>query len=257
MNGTKPLFPIYIPSKGRAGDSKILTELNTKAKKMKHLVFVEKEEYPAYKKTFPKLEYVVLQKSNQGLSYVRNVMRERAVRDKEFWYWSIDDDVTLWEYINGKAKKISLEDLAKAEPYFYNQKDIGQAGLNYKQFAWSAKKQYRYYSYCDCVVCNRVELFKYLQFDETLKLKIDRDMTLQVLSNGYKSMLIDRFAFDTPANGTNAGGLDDTYKSGIEEEMSKRMVAKWGDSICTFNRKKDGRPDVKINWKFFKKIYQT
>jgi len=243
-------YPIYICSKGRAGNSNIITELNEQ--KMNCTLFIEPQEVEAYAGEYPNLKIVDIGKNNQGLVYAREFIRLHAIEADDEWYWNLDDDVRFQVNIKGKIRNAPITDIVKIEEFISKLKGVGQVGLEYSQFAWSASKAFRYNTHCDCFICNNVEAFKFTSYDDTVLLKEDRDMTLQILTNGNKTVLINKYCFTAPKNGSNKGGLYDVYQSGVEEERSKAMIAKWGNEICQFNRKKDGRPDVKINWRHFK-----
>jgi hypothetical protein len=90
-----------------------------------------------------------------------------------------------------------------------------------------------------------------------VNLKLDRDFTLQVLSLGYDTLRTFKYAFSCPKNGSNAGGLQGVYQTDGEElRNSQRMCELWGAQVCKLNIKSDGRPDVKINWGYFKSCEQ-
>ena len=241
---------ILIASKGRAGNSAILDELN-EAEEKNAYVFVEPQDEPEYRAAWPNLNMVVLDENDGGLPYVRNVMLTWAALNGMDWYWNLDDDVRLFEVVDEKTVARPYTALGEAEQYFVDDPEVGQAGLEYGQFAWSAGRDYVDESYCDCVVCNNVHhaISNKLVFDEESLLKLDRDFTLQVLKAGKTSRKIQRFCFTCPKNGSNKGGLYDEYQSGVEEKNSKYMEQKWGSHICRAVTKKDGRKDVKIYWK--------
>ena len=58
--------------------------------------------------------------------------------------------------------------------------------------------------------------------------------------------------FQTPSIGTNEGGIEcDRYKKQIE--WAQKMERKWGSDICKYVVKKNGVPDIKINWRYIDK----
>ena len=81
-----------------------------------------------------------------------------------------------------------------------------------------------------------------------VELKEDRDMCLQVIANGYKTLRACKFSFKAPKNGSNKGGLSETYaKKTVEADACLNMVKKW--DCCEIIYKNDNRCDLKINWK--------
>lgn len=237
---------IFIASKQRAGDSNIIAELE--ASKLEYYLFIEPNELHLYQSFYPKAKIINIKKNDNGLPFVRNFMLNYALQNNIDIYWNLDDDVKLYTVINGKCVKCSVEILLDAEKFFINDNTIAQAGLEYRQFAWSANKDYKINSYCDCVVAIKPKLCKDLKFDEMSLLKLDRDFSIQVIKSGFKTCKINKYCFSSPENGSNKGGLHEVYKSGIEKQNVEYMVQKWGEKICIPIVKENGRNDVKIMW---------
>lgn len=249
------MTPIFICTKNRAGNSEIISQLNDD--KAHCYLFVEPQEIETYSQHYPNLNIVNINADDKGLVFVRQFMLNFALSQGLPLYWNLDDDVRLYEVIDGKCVRSNHEVLYLAEKFFANDETVAQAGLEYRQFAWGASKDYSYNSYCDCVVAIKPNLCKDLIFDEEVLLKLDRDFTIQVIKDGYKSIKINKYAFSSPKNGSNKGGLYDVYKAGVEEKHSKAMEAKWGRDICVPIVKPDGRNDVKIYWKNINSKQQT
>jgi hypothetical protein len=248
------MTPIFICSKQRAGNSLILEQLNNS--KANCSIFVEPQEFEEYAESYPELGVFNIGQNDRGLPFVRQYMLEYALKIGAYLYWNLDDDVKLYEVIEGKCVPADYTVLYKAQQFFENDNEVAQAGLEYRQFAWSSTKPYSYNSYCDCVVAIKPFLCKDLSFDNDVLLKLDRDFTIQVIKAGFKTMKINKYAFSSPENGSNKGGLYDVYKQNIEVSNSKAMEDKWGIDICRHIVKPNGRNDVKINWKNINKIPQ-
>lgn len=243
-------YPIYIPSKGRPTGKtfKLLTEEG-----IKFVVVIEMQDYDTYKKHLTDVNYVVLPEQDRGIAYARNFAMDHAVSMGRDWIWLLDDDISaFYETVNGKnVKRTPQEALSGAEKMIDKVPNCLEASLEYQQFAWAAKKPYTLNTRCDVVVALRVGKMDNIRCSEDLRFKVDRDLTLKILQRGYRTLRINSFSFAAPKNGSNKGGLYDEYHTdGVEEHASKTMASKW-PGICKFNRKKDGRPDVKINWRIF------
>lgn len=246
------IWPIYIPSKGRAGKSKLITQLLDEGFKDVH-VFVEKEDVEAYTEAYDIIPFE-LAESNQGIAYVRNAILERARDTGLEWYWMFDDDIAgFYVARDGKTIKTSATQvLMQAQALIERQPDVAQAALEYQQFAWSQTNPMKFNSYCDVAVAINSQKLQTISYRGHLNLKEDRDFTLQVLSMGFRTMRCSTLAFSAPKNGSNKGGLYDVYaQTGREAAASQKMCEVW-PGICTPVTKKDGRKDVKINWGFFK-----
>jgi len=253
---TKLKAPIFIPSKNRPDSKLVKLIVEQKLPLEDFYIVVEHQNLAEYETLNPELSYIILPENDQGISYVRNYIKEFATNSGYEWFWMIDDDVdAFYKTVGKKNVKVSIDEaLNGAFDIFTRNSQCGQASIEYQQYAWSATKPYALNSYCDVCVCINTKATKTVKYRPYVSLKEDRDFTLQVLSNGYDTMRVQRYSFSAPKNGSNKGGLSDVYaKQGREQTASERMVELWGSDICTLNIKSDGRPDVKINWRFFKR----
>jgi hypothetical protein len=237
-------WPIYIPSKGRP-NSRLIAELADFAS-----IVVEPQDLDAYLTANPAAKFLVLPSSNQGIGYVRNYILATARERQHAWFWMIDDDVQGFYKNPGNFKVTATQALETAEALISKVLNVGQAALEYQQFAWSAKRQWALNSYCDVVVAINVARTRSLKYRPEANLKEDRDFTLQVLASGRNTMRVQCVGFRAPANGSNAGGLSDAYHR--EPEAVERMTKLW-PGVVTKQVKANGRVDCKIDWKVFKK----
>lgn len=215
-------------------------------------IIVEPQDAIAYKEYSEHL--LILSSDDQGLAFSRNFAINYARQNYPDWFWMMDDDISkFYKTVNKKNIQISTKEaLSSAELLFSKRNSVGQAALEYQQYSWSQSKDIVLGSYCDVCVCIHTKRTKSLKFRHEVNLKLDRDFTLQCLASGYQVLRTAHIAFDCPKNGSNEGGLYDDYKSGIEHQNVLEMCKIWGANICTPATKKDGRRDVKINWKYFK-----
>lgn len=254
------IWPIYVPSKGRP-NSATLGLLRDSGLTVRAVV--EPQEYEKYFSGHGKFcEVIALPQNNQGIAFVRNFIKDYARElARSEWYWMLDDDITqtyLVEMItredNSQVQRLvkhsPLQVLGNAQRIFTRLPKVGQGALEYGQFAWSAKRDHAI-GYCDVAVAIHTDRTKLCRYRPEMNLKEDRDFTLQVLTGGYLAVRASHCAFQAPKNGSNQGGLYDEYRAGLEEQASRRMEEAW-PGICKFQPKKDGRPDVKVNWRLFK-----
>lgn len=242
------LFPIFIPSRGRANNCKTAELLASEGVNV--CVVVEPQEAEAYKA----FTCFVLPENNRGIGYVRQYILDCARRNNLSWFWMLDDDIRSGFLVKNRLciKSKLHEVLLSAQDIFSEVKGCAQAALEYQQFAWSQKEPMKMNGYCDVAVCINVERTKAINYRPHMDLKEDRDFTLQILSRGYRTVRATHCAFAAPKNGSNKGGLQAEYaRAGREAEASKRMVEAW-PGICSLNTKPDGRQDVKIDWSKFK-----
>lgn len=247
------LWPIFVPSKGRP-DSSTLKLLQ--ASGILATILLEKKDMLPYQHRFPKdFSFMQLPESDQGIAYVRQFILDHARETDIGWYWMLDDDITgFFRVRERKCHRTDVREvLLAAQDVFNSFPNVSQGALEYQQYAWSAGKQHSRNGYCDVCVCINAQRTRHCNYRAYVALKEDRDFTLQILNSGYETARASWCAFSAPKNGSNPGGLQEEYKkTGREEIASRRMEELW-PGVCTFEPKKDGRPDVKINWRFFKK----
>lgn len=248
------MTPIYIPSKGRAGRSKLLSENEG------FNVVVEPQEQHTYKMNHPSHNIIVLPENNMGITYVRNFIKDTTEGLEIARYWILDDDIQAFYYRAGnKMVKCDIyEALAGAESQFEKEKtDLG--ALEYQQIAWSAgNKNIITNGYCDvCVYVSNVAS-EGIRYSPEVEGKEDRDFAMQFIKEGLKVHRTTLYAFSAPKNGSNAGGLKEIFYdlSGREQKCCDEMIKKWGNQICEQITKPDGRRDVKINWNKIKQPFQ-
>jgi len=247
------IWPVYIPSKGRPG-GKTMSLLADDG--VPFTLVVEPQDEAAYRRQWPRVDFLILGANDKGLPFSRNSIKAVAYPD---WFWMLDDDIEkVYKTVNKRNVPASVRE---AMEYVAGLVDVpqaaglGQVALEYQQFAWRSPQPFVQTGYCDVFVAVHGGRTKALWYVPELALKEDRDFTLQVLASGLQTARITRYSFSAPKNGSNAGGLFKAYaETGRELAVSKKMIEKWGPDVCKLNVKADGRPDIAINWKHFKKL---
>jgi len=240
--------PVFIPSKNRATAVKTAQQFDDQNYPT---IVVEPQDEKAYRQMGWK-NLLVLPKNDQGIAYVRNYILEYVITSRgSVNYWMMDDDISKFiKYIDTKGIKLTGEAATyEAEKHLNQVPNIAQGAMEYNQFAWSQRVECKAIGYCDVAVLMYPKKIGSIRYRSDMNLKEDRDFTIQLLAAGHYTARATKIAFAAPKNGSNKGGLSDFYaQEGREAAASERMVKAW-PGICTFNRKSDGRPDVKINWK--------
>jgi len=239
---------IYITSKGRFEKCKTAEIIEPKNNVF---IVVEPKEYNLYKKNYSKHNYLVLDNNDKGLAYCRNYIKRHAEKNNEKILWLLDDDISNF-YLRQNTK------LIKQKPEYilwnavkeFQKYNISLGSLEYRQFAWSATKDIILNTFCDCVVYMDLNKLSNIYYNNDLKLKIDRDFCIRTIKDKKITGRLTTYAFSTPPNGSNKGGLKEiSYdKDGLEKEMCLYLVKYWGENICKHIVKKDGRNDLKIYW---------
>jgi len=212
------MFPIYIPSKGRAACLKTAALLNADC--LDYSVVVEPQEAEAYQ-DYPIL---VLPEDNQGLAYSRQFIKFHSKSQGEKWHWQLDDDINrfLLRFPGVPVKHVSAsEALGHVEHNVLRYSNVGQAGMN--QNSWPSSADIKWNNLpVQAVLNNNATASRY----RSLEPFEDLDYTLQVLDEGFCTMLFDRLRTDTPKTGSNEGGLNKVYKNWSHMHRSMSAIIK-------------------------------
>lgn len=235
-----------IASKGRPNTKthKIFEEANIKT-----FHFVEPQELDSYN-SIPNI--VDIERNDSGLAYVRNFIMEWSVANGHEWIIMCDDDVTKFGFYDVKNHKVGAEIwhgiLEKIKGFKFE-----IAGINFRQHAWHEKKKISINTKsADVCVLLNIRALKW-RFDESFKMKADRDFLLQTIKNGYGVIKFNKYFHESPDVGTNNGGLNNDYASERDTESALMFVKKWHPYAKL--TKRGGRVDAKINYKGFAKAH--
>jgi hypothetical protein len=250
-----PRYPIFIPSKGRAlkqHTAKMLTKDGIDFK-----IVVEPQEVAAYSEKWGE-HLLVLPENNRGLVYSRNWIFEYSVAAGDVRHWQFDDDV-MWLIRLNKGRRFYCAAniaLAAAEDFVERYENVALASFNSEFFlACLADGSSRTHwppfyrnarCYTNFLVLNSLpNRFRYPSNEDT-------DMTLQVLADGWCTILFNAFLMKTPATLTAKGGqMTETYAGDGRLKMSRALERMWPGVVET--RRRFGRPQhyVKDHWQLF------
>lgn len=227
-----------IPTKGRP---KTTTYKLFEKSGIRTYHFVEPQDLPNY--NVPNI--VNIGKNDRGISFCRNFIVKWARELGHDWIVMCDDDVTDFGVsVNGKCKSkganIWKEIKEKAESV-----NVTIAGINYRQYCWSEKKNISFNTrYVEvCILIN----IKTLGTTWRDGFKADRDMCLKVIKDFNGVLKFNKIYFSCPDIGTNTGGLYEDYKTDKPEKAVDMLVTDWPKYVKKVYRK--GRIDAKINLK--------
>lgn len=255
---SKPKYPIYIISKGRA-DRPLTARLFEKAG-LDYLIVVEPQEAENYKQALGEHRVLVLPFSNLGLgSYpARNFCWEHAKKQGYRYHWLFDDNLIRFKkWINGKrttCNEIINQALIFVETYAIKE-NIDISGFEEPNFSTKPpKKPFKY----NCHVYSAMLIKNNLPYRWRLKYNEDVDLNLQVLHNGGKTSscmyyLADKVSTSAKMKG---GNQDELYKGNDPKKKllkAKMLEAVWPQYVKTVIR--FGRYHHLIDWKQFQKKF--
>lgn len=235
------MVEIFIPSKNRLDKPKtynILKELGLKP----IFVLEPQEETEAKKLGYP---YILLEDNNRGITYARNFILKYCREHFIEFAVMIDDDINCFGRISNKKFIKDNTAFLDALKFFKKVKTCGT--MEYAQFGWAATKFFSLNKSMEVVHFLYIPLMKNVNYDDNTK--EDKDMAIQLIFKGINIFKLNQLCFQCPSIGTNKGGLHELYAKKQDYNWAFNLQKKWGKEIVKLVEKKEGRIDVKINWK--------
>jgi hypothetical protein len=248
----KPRYPVYIPSKGRA-DNPLTAEMFD-AGGVPFRLMVEPQERDAYAKRWGAKRVVVLPENNRGLVYSRNACRDHSVSEGHARHWQFDDDIKHLMRMM-KSTRVNCDPgtaLAVAEDFTDRYENVGLTSFNYWKLTpysgpFGMAEYPPFYLNFRCYTCflmlNEVPCRWRGRYNE------DTDMTLQVLSEGLCTVLLNAFLIDTMATSSQGGGQSPIYVADGRLQMARELERRWPGVVQV--KRRFNRPQHVVNWKIF------
>jgi hypothetical protein len=216
-------FPIYIPSKGRAGKCLTIDLLNKD--NLDYFVVVEPQEFEDYQKAYGKERILVLPFQGHG-SVVpsRNWIKEHAKKEGFKRHWQIDDDLRKFVRLY-KGKKIDCPSsavLLATEDFTDRYNNIAIAGIRSGAFIAGIKEPFSI-NRCvyGCILFLNDLPHKWRAINE------DNDMSLQVLTDGWCTVLMNVFMFEGGYNEKSGGRHVDANAIQWREDSIRQFKNLW------------------------------
>lgn len=226
----KPKHPIYIISKGRAESrltSKALERMN-----VDYRIAVEPQEYDAYSAVIEPRKILVLPFSNHGLgSYpARNWCWEHSISQGATWHWIMDDNIDGFVRMNNNKKTPcrSPAIFRACEDFVERYENVAQAGLQYRFFGGGQREPVPAFR-LNTRIFSCILIRNDVPFRWRLKYNEDVDLSLQMLSAGWCTILFHAFMQNKAATLTVKGGnTEELYDNGNKtKEKSQMLVDTW------------------------------
>jgi len=248
----KPKYPIYIISKGRA--DKCLTANFLIKDNVDFKLVVEPQEAEKYSSKYGKERILVLPFNNlgQGSIPARNWVWEHAKKTGIKRHWILDDNIRLIRRLY-KGKRIPCNSniaFSVVEDFADRYENIAIIGLNYTMFVkpFTTKKPF----YLNAHVYSCILILNELPNRWRGRYNEDTDLCLQVLADGWCTVLINTFMCDKIATMKMKGGnTDELYKNHGRLDMAKSLERAWPYVVETKRKFKRPQHHIKFNWKKF------
>ncbi len=248
----KPRYPVYIPSKGRyktPHTARFLIQDN-----VPFYMVVEQEEREVYTAIVGEDRLLILPKSNQGLIYARNWIKQHALDAGYLRHWQLDDNILRVRRLLG-ARRIPCAAgvaLSSVEDFVDRYENIAIAGLNYQMFAYSKGKGGLPPFYLNIRIYSCSLVLNSLPHRWRTRYNDDVDICLQVLADGWCTVLINVFIIEKLRTMTVKGGnTDDLYQDDGRLKMARSLERLWPGVVKTGRRFKRPQHIVKDSWRRF------
>lgn len=243
------IWPIYVPTYGRAGTSQTLAGLLDEC--LRPILCVEAHEMEMYRREYPELQVIVNFCKPRSIAGARQTILQDAREQGHRWYWQIDDTVmgiAVRRYPRAIARQKSWSyALERLQLLKYQHKKIALISTDFKHIATFAEAPFRMNTRCMVVTGTRTDTK--LNYDTSLAMKEDLDFCIQHLRKGWKTILSHLHVQIEVDMGKNTkGGMVELYaKNGFHLKGCFDLIRKWPQWVKMGN-KRHGRPEVKIDW---------
>jgi len=247
-----PRYPIYVISKGRS-DSGLTAKFLIKDNVPFKLV-VEPQEFDQYAAAFGAERILTLPFSNLGLGSIpaRNWCWEHSKSLGFERHWILDDNIRQVRRLY-KGKRIPCAAgpaFAAIEDFTERYENVGISGLNYVTFAIASWRLPPFYQNVHVYSC--LLILNSLPHRWRGRYNEDTDLCLQVLSDGWCTILMNAFLIEKMATMTVKGGnTAELYQGDGRLKMARSLERVWPGVVSVGRRFKRPQHRVKNEWRQF------
>ncbi len=230
-----PKYPIFIPTKGR-WESRLTIKSFEKIG-IPYTAVIEEQEYDNYIKVINKKNILVLPHQNKGLSVTRNWIWDYALSKGYKRFWTFDDNIDGIFRFN-RNLKVPVGDgtiLKIIEDFTNRYKNAIITGMNYFMFASRKSKMPPYY--LNTRIYSNMLIKTNIPYRNRLFYNDDTDLCLQVLKDGYCTILFNAFLIRKSQTMAIKGGMTDYYEKTNERKEFVEELQKAHPNIVKITRK--------------------
>lgn len=245
-----PRYPVYVISKGRY-DSCLTANILVKDNVPFRLV-VEPQEYDEYASRYGEHRVCELPFSNlgQGSIPARQWVRQHSTERGDARHWIIDDNIREFRRLY-EGKRLPCHSgvaLRVAEDFTDRYTNVGLSGLNYTMFViHNVPPFFLNVHVYSCVLVNNS-----IPYDWRGRYNEDTDLSLQVLSGGWCTILFNAFMIKKMATMQMKGGnTDDLYRGDGRLKMARALERKWPGVVKTTRKFRRPQHHVAYSWQRF------
>lgn len=238
-------YPVYIPSKGRWQPERALTARCLVAADVPFKLVVEPQEADEYAHEHGQDRLLVLPFRDRGLISARNWIKEHATAEGHDRHWQLDDNMRGF-YRSYRGKRIrcpAAYALSIVEDFTDRYENVGVSGMTYTLFGYAHQPPFRVNAHVySCTLVNNA-----IPHSWRLLYNDDSDLCLQLLADGWCTLLVNAVQVNKAATMTIRGGnTDDLYGGDGRRRMAEALAEQW-PGIATVHRRY-GRPTHHVAW---------
>lgn len=244
-----PKYPIFIPTKGR-WESRLTIKALEKIS-VPYKAVIEAQEFDQYASVIDEENIIILPHSNKGLVVTRNWIWDYALELGVQRFWTIDDNIRkFWRWNRNRKLKVKSGSIFQAiEDFIERYENILIAGMNYFMFI----KQ----KYSDTPIRLNTRIYSNMLIQTDIPYRNrgfyndDTDLCLQVLKDGWCTVLFNAFLIEKSVTMTVKGGMTPHYQDDGRWKMAKELQQRHPDVVKI--TRKWGRWQHSVNYRSFKK----
>lgn len=245
-----PRYPIYIPSKGRPT---CLTGRRLRDEGTPFRIVVEPADAAAYTQTFGTEAVLVLPFTGKGSSTpARNWIKAHATAEGHARHWQLDDNLYLARRVYNGIRHTCRIGIALriCEDFTDRYENIAVSGLNYDAFVIPTQGPlppfYRNVHVYSCSLVLNAIPHQWRPFYNE-----DTDLCLQVLADGWCTVLLNQFCIKKVQTLTMRGGNATIYRADGRLKMARSLEKDWPGVVTVSRRFKRPQHVVAYNWRKF------
>lgn len=223
-------YPIFIPSKGRWDSCLTMKAFDEIG--IDYTVFVEPEEYDNYAAVLGGDKLYALPHSNKGLVVTRNFIWDYAQNELNTpYFWTFDDNTRkFWRLNRNRKLKIKTGGFLRSiEDFTERYKNVAISGMNYFMFMWQKNK------YDPIRINTRVYSNMLIKTDIPYRNRgfynDDTDLCLQILNDGWCTILFLTFLIEKSVTMTVKGGMTPHYQDDGRYKMALELQQRWPEIV--------------------------
>lgn len=246
--GHLPRYPVYVPTKDRHSLVQAITLRVLMDDGVPFRAVVEPQQEKLYSDLVGRDRILVLPHRDRGLYVTRCWIMEHAISEGHERHWQLDDNIgnfrRLW-----KGERVPASaglSLWACEELTDRYSNVAISGLAYTMFVTDETRSPFYHNahVYSCTLVNNAIPHRWRIFYND-----DTDICLQVLADGWCTLLVNAFSAEKKPTMKISGGNTSFYVGDGRRKMARQLERMW-PGVVTVERRY-GRPQHVVDWKKF------